>query len=69
MREALLRTSQKRDSLQYIENWEGIVSSLRTSDIMRQVWKAYTSDNAYAKDVTFDETLDSIEILMRSMGQ
>lgn len=68
VKEALLRTSQKRDSLRFVKSWESVLRDLRTSDIMHRVWDAYIFDNAYAKDVTFDETLDSIASLMRSLG-
>lgn len=67
VKESLLRTGQRRDSLRYIEGWEAVIEDLRASDIMRRVWDAYISDNAYARDVTFDDTIGSIVELLRSI--
>ena len=40
---------------------------MRASENMRRVWDAYISDNAYARDVTFDDTIGSIVELLRSI--
>ena len=68
VREALLRTSEKRGSRQAIEDWPATIEALRSSNIMHRVWDSYLSDNLYARGVTFEDTLESIEELMRSAG-
>ena len=35
---------------------------------MQKIWNSYMSDTPYAKDVTFEETLESIESLMLLAG-
>lgn len=67
IREALLRTSGKRGSLHFMEDWKAIVENLRTSDIVHRVWDSYVSENPYARGVTLEDALDSMERIMRSI--
>lgn len=68
LREALLHTAEKRGSLQALRHWQDIIEDVRSSDIMYQVWDSYIVDTPYAKDVTFEDTLGSIDLLMRGSG-
>ncbi len=66
--EALLRTSGKRGSRSFIARWRDTLDDLRKSSIMHQVWNSYRAETPYAKEITFEETLDSIAALMVSAG-
>lgn len=68
LREALRHTAEKRGSLQAVANWKEVIEDIRGSSVMRQVWDSYVADTPYANDVTFDDTLDSIEKLMLSVN-
>lgn len=68
LREALLHTAEKRGSLQALERWQDIVEDIRSSNIMHRVWDSYIVDTPYAKDVSFEDTLGSIDLLMRGSG-
>ena len=68
VREALLRTSAKRGSLDAVERWRETIGELRSSDTMHRLWASYTANTPYAAEATFEDTLDSIERLMRAAG-
>lgn len=68
LREALLRTSEKRGSQRFVENWKTGVTDIRASGAMRRVWESYVSEAPYAQGVTFEETLDSLERLLMEAG-
>ena len=68
LREALLRTAKKRGSLQALEHWQDIIEDIRSSNIMHRVWDSYIVDTPYAKDVSFEDTLSSIDLLMKDSG-
>ena len=67
LREALRHTAEKRGSQQAIANWKSALEGIRASAIMRQVWSSYVADTPYAKGVSLDDSLDSIERLMGSL--
>ncbi len=67
LREALRHTAEKRGSQQAIANWKSALEGIRASAIMRQVWSSYVADASYAKGVSLDDSLDSIERLMGSL--
>lgn len=67
LREALRHTAEKRGSQQAIANWKDAIEGIRASAIMRQIWSSYVADAPYAKDVSLDDSLDSIERLMDSL--
>ena len=68
LREALLHTAKKRGSLQALEHWQDIIEDIRSSNIMHRVWDSYIVDTPYAKDVSFEDTLSSIDLLMKDSG-
>lgn len=68
LREALRHTAEKRGSQQAIADWKDTLEGIRASAIMRQVWSSYVADTPYANGVSLDDSLDSIEELMDSLG-
>ncbi len=68
LRQALVRIGEKRGSRKAIENWSETVETLRSSAIMHRVWNSYAISTSYAKDVVFEDALESIERLMHSAG-
>ncbi len=62
---ALSATAQKRLSLAALQDKGNILSTLRSDSIMRQRWERYARENNYAKDIQFDEI---IETLLRIVG-
>lgn len=68
LREALLRTAEKRGSWQAVANWREALGDISGSSAMQQVWDSYVADTPYAKDVAFEDTLASISQLMLSTG-
>lgn len=68
LREALLRTAEKRGSWRAVANWEKSIEDLRSSTIVHRVWNSYAADTSYAREVAFEDIIDSIVRLMRSTG-
>lgn len=66
LQQALSRTASKRGSLNILENYPDIIADIRTSDQLRLFWKKYQRDFDYAKDISFDETCDTIQRIMDS---
>jgi predicted nucleotidyltransferase component of viral defense system len=60
LREAIVATSEKRNSLQIIKNYKHIIEIIRGSDVMNQRWKSYQKDFDYAKDIEFEDVCDAV---------
>lgn len=61
LKEAITHTAEKRGSLDDMADWQDIVQDIRDEDALRQLWKNYQADNAYAAGITFDQVVDSVE--------
>ena len=69
LREAIVVTSEKRNSLQIIKNYKHIIKIIRDSDVMNKRWKSYQKDFVYAKDIEFEEVCNAVlEITDKCMG-
>ena len=63
---ALRATSQKRMSLTQLENRDSILESIFNDATMRQRWERYARDNYYARQIRFEDVLDSVRNLLLS---
>ena len=58
---AIERTSKYRGSFETALQYKEIVELFRESDIPKELWKKYTQNNPYAKDVDFLDTISVYE--------
>lgn len=68
LKAALDATVEKRGTINAIDNYEEIISSVRESDIMAQRWDMYRKDFSYAADIEFDEVCDAVLEIMKSIS-
>lgn len=69
LRHALERTTQKRGSGRIMEQYPEIMKEIRGSDQLRKLWNKYTREYEYAKDISFDDTCNTIEPIMDAIMQ
>ena len=69
LRHALERTTQKRGSGRIMEQYPEIMKEIRGSNQLRKLWNKYTRDYEYAKDISFDDTCNTIETIMDAIMQ
>lgn len=69
LRLALERTTQKRGSGRIMEQYLEIMKEIRGSDQLRKLWNKYTREYEYAKDISFDDTCNTIETIMDAIMQ
>lgn len=69
LQKALAATAEKRDSLAAIQDFEGVMESIRTDEAMEARWNTYAKSNAYSSDLTFDDvyttTFDILRMLQK----
>ena len=61
LRKAIERTSKHRCSLETALQYKEIVELFRESETPKELWKKYTQNNPYAKDVDFLDTISVYE--------
>ena len=54
---ALKATSERRGSMQTVQEKDRILEAIRTDPTMRQRWSRYCKDNEYAKGIDFDDVI------------
>lgn len=65
MLERLLeRTTQKRGSGMILTDYPEIMKEIRESDTLRKLWEKYSREYEYAKDISFDDTCNTIQTIM-----
>jgi predicted nucleotidyltransferase component of viral defense system len=57
---ALKATSEKRMSLQALQDYKKILLSIQSDPTMRQRWERYCKENYYANGIGFDEVIKAI---------
>ena len=61
LRKAIERTSQYRGSFETALQYKEIVELFRESETPKELWKKYTQNNPYSKDVDFLDTISVYE--------
>ena len=64
LRQALERTTQKRGSDIIMVDYLDIIKEIRESDTLRKLWEKYSHEHEYAKDISFDDTCNTIQRIM-----
>ena len=64
LRRALKRTTKKRGSDMILTDYPGITKEIRESDTLRKLWEIYSREYEYAKDISFDDTCNTIQTIM-----
>ncbi len=64
LKRALEQTSAKRGSSQVMQNYVEIIEEIRDNPQMQDLWKKYQKNFDYAKDITFEDTCNSVKYIM-----
>ncbi len=67
LRAALERTMKKRGSDELLLEYPKILHDIRNSDILRKQWNKYRIEYDYAKDISFDDTCNTIFMIMQKI--
>jgi predicted nucleotidyltransferase component of viral defense system len=67
LRRALERTTQKRGSSMILTKYPEIIKEICESDTLRKLWEKYSREYEYAKDISFDDTCNTIHTIMNAI--
>ena len=63
-RNALRATADHRGSWERIENWKPILDRLAFNNDLQNLWEKYRREFYYAKDISFEETIEAVRKLL-----
>ena len=64
---ALKNTAGKRGTIEEIENWKLQLKTMRDSDYQKLLWEKYQRSFKYAVDISFEESLNVVGIVMENI--
>lgn len=67
LKNALENTAEKRKSKDAIYNWEEQVRGIEISDYQKELWIRYQRQFKYAKDISFDNSVQVIREIMQQI--
>ena len=67
LKNALENTAEKRKSKDTIDNWEEQVRGIEISDYQKELWIRYQRKFKYAKDISFDNSVQVIREIMQQI--
>ena len=63
LRKAIFNTSEKRETLNYIENADKYIELINEDSKLKSLWKNYQNNYAHAKDISFENTIAAIKVI------
>ena len=61
LRKAVINTAKNRDTLDYINNSNKYLELITNDTRLKSLWKSYQNNYEYAKDITFEDTINAIK--------
>ena len=61
LKQAVLATAKKRDSLSVLQDTKRILLALEESTVLQDLWKRYQSQNLYAREITYPTIMETIK--------
>lgn len=58
LKEAVKNTFTKRDSFEYLNDYEKIILSIKNSERIKKIWQTYSNKYKYANTISIDTILD-----------
>lgn len=68
LKTALNNTAKKRGSLDVLINWESQLEEIRSSDYQKQLWSRYQKSFRYASEISFEESVEVVAIILNQLG-
>lgn len=63
LRKAIINTSKKRNTENYIEDANSYIEMIQEDDRLKSLWNSYVSNYEYAKDITFEDAINAIKVI------
>lgn len=65
---AVTRTAKKRESLDTMSEWKEIIEDMKVDTALKELWKNYCENNAYASEVSFENVMETTLHIAEMLG-
>ena len=63
LKQAILSTARKRDSISFIQEANEIINDIKEDSYLKALWKVYLKDNPYIKELNFFDTVEVVKTI------
>lgn len=63
LKQAILSTAGKRDSMSFIQEANEIINDIKGDSYLKELWEVYLKDNPYIKELDFFDTVEVVNII------
>lgn len=67
LREAILKTANKRNSTEYLNQYEDVYKLMSEDSSQEKMWLAYQRSNSFAKEITYQAVIKTILIIGKQL--
>ena len=67
LKSAVHNTAKKRESLDILINWKNQLDAIRSSDYQNQLWSRYQKSFRYASEISFEESVEVVAIILKNL--
>ncbi len=68
LKQAVLATAKKRESLSILQDTERILPALKESTVLQNLWKRYQTQNLYARDITYPAIMRTVSEFTKQLN-
>ena len=68
LKQAVLATAKKRDSLSVLQDRKRILLAMEESTALQDLWKRYQTQNLYAREITYPAIMESVKEFAEKMN-
>ena len=68
LKQAVLATAKKRDSLSVLQDTKRILLALEESTVLQDLWKRYQAQNLYAREITYPAIMETVKEFTEKMN-
>ena len=61
LKQAVLATAKKRESLSVLQDAKRILPALEESTVLQDLWKRYQTQNLYAREITYPSIMETVK--------
>lgn len=69
LREAILKTASKRNSTNYLNQYEDVYQLMSEDSSQEKMWSAYQRANSFAKNILYEDVIKTITAIGKKMEQ
>ena len=68
LKQAILATAKKRESISILQDTERILQALEESTALQNLWERYQAQNLYAREITYPAIMETVKEFTKKMN-